>query len=361
MCKGFGEWFAVVGCTLACYMTCIIPRYDITPRDITIVSLPQFSSDIKKQINSAICKQAFPEALTAANKALEAFQYIVPIPLPKPFRAEADVHLSANPAVVAASNATYMAVSARASFLTGDGRVDPSPAPPLPPLGPSDLGAHMVTTQVTSYPFQSAAWALYSQGALKGEITAKDLPQGTPDFLNTSFYRLLIPGLNKAYPDTAMALTINATAVPGVTLEAGTVPISADTDLIFSVIKPDKTLAPGFTLGCNISASIGAEVHSGNITGKIGDATLKLDAVSSAYGRLGPYIISLLQDPMELVVNHVILPKLNALLGVGAPLPSVAVKVPGYTLGIALTNPVLGFGDGYALVGTDVNITSSPH
>ena len=56
--KASANGHAVVGCTLACYMTCIIPRYDITPRDITIVSLPQFSHDIKKQIDAAICKQA---------------------------------------------------------------------------------------------------------------------------------------------------------------------------------------------------------------------------------------------------------------------------------------------------------------
>jgi hypothetical protein len=63
---------------------------------------------------------------------------------------------------------------------------------------------------------------------------------------------------------------------------------------------------------------------------------------------------------MELVVNRVILPRLNDILAVGASLPSIKVKATGYTLEIALTHPELGFGQGYALVGTDVNITTTP-
>ena len=124
----------------------------------------EFSGTIKKEISDAICKEAFPEALATANKALEAFSYFAPIPLPAPFKAEADVHLSAAPGVISSPNATYMGVSSRASFLTGDGHADPSTAPALPQLGPKDLGSHMVTVQVSAYPFQSAAWALYTQG-----------------------------------------------------------------------------------------------------------------------------------------------------------------------------------------------------
>jgi hypothetical protein len=93
-----------------------------------------------------------------------------------------------------------------------------------------------------------------------------------------------------------MALTVNATAVPSLSLQEAAVPIAAATDLIFSVILPDKSLAPAFTLGCNISSSISAAVNAGgNITGRVGDATLRLAAVASSFGRLGPVVLSLLQ------------------------------------------------------------------
>jgi len=286
---------------------------------------------------------------------------MVPLSVDKSIELEADVHLSANPQVVLAPNATYLSVSSRASFLTADGRVDPRTPPALPDLSKEELGSHMITSQLSSYPFQSAIWGLYEEGALVTALSSGDLPAGSPDILNTHFYRFLIPKLQSTYPDQPMILTLNATATPIVVLDQDTVSLSSNLDMIFSVLLPDnKTTVPAFTLASNLSTTISAGVNGTNITGHMGHADITISKKSSSFGNLGPTIISLLQGPLGILLNYVVIPNVNKMLAHGEPLPNVKVTLPGYDITVSLVNPVLGFGQGYVLVGTDADIKVTP-
>ena len=68
----------------------------------------------------------------------------------------------------------------------------------------------------------------------------------------------------------------------------------------------------------------------------------------------------MLQAPISLALNYVIIPKLNVILGRGMALPAVTVPTKGYNIHVNLVNPELGFGKDYVLVGADANITVTP-
>ena len=71
-------------------------------------------------------------------------------------------------------------------------------------------------------------------------------------------------------------------------------------------------------------------------------------------------VLSLLRTPISLALNYVIIPDLNKRLAKGLPLPKIVAKVGGYTMTINIVNPILGFGEGYVLVGTDAQISIKP-
>ena len=88
---------------------------------------------------------------------------------------------------------------------------------------------------------------------------------------------------------------------------------------------------------------------------------LKLTAGRSAFGELGLVLLAQLSQPLDAVLNSVVLPIVNRVLERGYVITPTSADLSGYTLSVNFTNPEIDMTGGtYALVGTDVQIALAP-
>ena len=85
--------------------------------------------------------------------------------------------------------------------------------------------------------------------------------------------------------------------------------VQAQAGLTFAVLLPNNATTPAFTLGgkAATSAAVGVRDTPPTVNGHLNEATIDLKFKSSAVGELGPLVISLLDVPMQLVMNHIIM------------------------------------------------------
>ena len=325
-------------------------------------------------ITTALCQTLLRDEVVVGflEPLLATLSYSVDVPLPSPFDGAAlDYHLASAPAIVhppssqpsygpfldiGLSGEAYDAIGHRHSHLS---------VPTMPQLS-SALDHRHVTVQLSPYPFNTLLWTYYSQGALSYAVTPSMLPMREQHFLNTDFFRHLVPKLYRAYPGRNMSLTVAAITLPRLSMDSGNVALSAHVNLSFAVELPSGGHIPAFTLWTPFEAAVELTARAdpptgvARLAGKVHNVDLKLKPGSSSFGGLLPILIVILARPLNFIVNHVVLPLANVALERGLPFPTFQQSAEGFNVSLALVQPTLKLCEGAVILGADAQLSLRP-
>ncbi|NXP18197.1 BPI protein, partial [Scytalopus superciliaris] len=217
------------------------------------------------------------------------------------------------------------------------------PFSPLPLSFPSDHD-NMVYFGASSYFFNTAGFAYHTAGALVFEITDAVIPKDVDFHLNTSIFSAFIPQLEQMYPNMPMKLRLSTPTAPFLNIGPGGISLKPVVDVQAYAILPNSSLTPLFLLSLvrNVSAVI--DVRSGHIVGSLDVGRIKLSLKDSA---VGTFQVRMLQSIMNIFASDILLPRLNARLDKGFPLP-----LPDR---IQLSNTLVRFHQNFLLLGADVH------
>ncbi|NXA03588.1 BPI protein, partial [Sapayoa aenigma] len=188
------------------------------------------------------------------------------------------------------------------------------PFSPLPLSFPSDHD-RMVYFGASSYFFNTAGFAYHRAGALVFEIT--DAMMFSPRSVGPHPFPAF-PQLEQMYPNMPMKFRLSTLTAPFLNIGPEGISLKPVVDVQAYAILPSSSLAPLFLLSLvrNVSAVI--DVRSGHIVGRLDMGRIKLSLKDSA---VGAFPVRLLQSIMNILASNVLLPRLNARLDKGFPLP----------------------------------------
>ncbi|NXC55672.1 BPI protein, partial [Aleadryas rufinucha] len=191
------------------------------------------------------------------------------------------------------------------------------PFSPVPLAFPSDH-ERMVYFGASNYFFNTACIAYHKAGELVFEITEDMVPKDAGFKLETSIFSGFIPQLEQMYPNMPMKFRLSAPTAPLLTIAPGGISLIPTVDAQAYAILPNSSLAPLFLLSLvrNVSAVI--NVKSGHIVGSLDVGRIRLSLKNSA---VGTFQVRTLQSLMNILTSNTLLPRLNARLGEGFPLP----------------------------------------
>ncbi|NWS74154.1 BPI protein, partial [Crotophaga sulcirostris] len=184
---------------------------------------------------------------------------------------------------------------------------------PLPLALPPDHN-RMVYFGASSYFLNTAGFAYHEAGALVFEITDSMIPKDVGFHLNTTTFSAFIPQLEKMYPDTLMKIRLSASSAPFLNIGPEGLSLKPVVDIQAYAILPDSSLAPLFLLSLVSNVSAVIDVKSGHIVGSLNVGRYGGGAVQGAPVRS-------LQSIMNILASSILLPRLNARLAEGFPLP----------------------------------------
>ncbi|XP_071428810.1 bactericidal permeability-increasing protein-like isoform X1 [Pithys albifrons albifrons] len=223
------------------------------------------------------------------------------------------------------------------------------PFSPLPLSFPSDHD-HMVYFGVSSYFFNTAGIAYHTAGALVFEITDAMIPKDVDFHLNTTTFSAFIPQLEQMYPDMPMKLRLSTPSAPFLNIGPEGISLRPVVDVQAYAILPNSSLAPLFLLSLTGNVSAVIDVRSGHIVGSLDVGRIKLSLKDSV---VGTFPVRLLQSIMNIFASDILLPRLNARLETGFPLP-----LPDR---IQLSNTLVRFHQqNFLLLGADVHFQPRP-
>ncbi|XP_047437733.1 bactericidal permeability-increasing protein-like [Mugil cephalus] len=218
-----------------------------------------------------------------------------------------------------------------------------SPAPFSLPLQTSN----MLYIGLSAFTANSAAFVYNTAGALSMYITDDMIPPGSPLRLNTKTFGNFIPQIAKEFPGLMIKLLVKTVKTPVITFTPDNVTVQTTTTVTAYAIQPNATLSPLFVL--NLDSSVSAQVFVSGMQ-LAGNVTLNKINLTLATSYVGEFQVKPLSNIFQLVVKAVVIPKLNAKLAKGYPLPTIGK--------MKLVNPQLKVLKDYMLIGTDVQYTN---
>ncbi|XP_016391149.1 bactericidal permeability-increasing protein-like [Sinocyclocheilus rhinocerous] len=219
------------------------------------------------------------------------------------------------------------------------------PFSPRPFLLPSQ-DTNMLYIGVSAFSINSAGFVYHRAGALRLYITDDMIPSGSLNRLNTKTFGKFIPQIAKMSPGLMMKLLVETVKEPIITLEPNNMTVQASSKVTAYAIQPNSILSPLFVL--RLEASVSAHIY---VTGLklAGHVTLNKIDMSLAESYVGPFQVRSLEDIFTTVVKDVIIPKVNAGVKQGYPLPAIGK--------MQLVKSHLQVLKNYLLIGTDVKFT----
>ncbi|NWV10804.1 BPI protein, partial [Ptilonorhynchus violaceus] len=261
-----------------------------------------------------------------------------------PVTATIDAMTGIDYALVAPPNATAQSLDAdlKGEFYSLAHR-STVPFSPLPLAFPSDHD-RMVYFGASSYFFNTASFAYHEAGALVFEITNDMISKEAEFSLNTSTFSAFIPQLEEMYPNMPMKFKLFTPTAPFLNIGPERISLRPVVDAQAYAILPNSSVAPLFLLSLvrNVSAVI--NVRSGRIVGSLDVGRIRLSLKDSA---VGTFQVRMMQSLMNVFASSILLPKLNARLDEGFPLP-----LPDR---IQLFNTLVRFHQNFLLLGADVH------
>jgi len=211
---------------------------------------------------------------------------------------------------------------------------------------PNSVNSEMLNFLLSEYVFQTAANAVFGSQLLANiTVDSQTFPQLDP-FLNTTFWKDIIPGLYKYYPDQPLTLELGLNSVPFINITAAT-GLQAQTDWRIDFIVGEDVLA--LILGAQFETEIELSVFEANgtnyITAHFDQLSLKFSVEHSNVGRVN---VLLINTVITTIFDTVIIPMLNSIFGNGIPLP-------GFN-GFQLVGVQFSFYDGYVALSSSVNV-----
>ncbi|XP_066558241.1 bactericidal permeability-increasing protein isoform X2 [Amia ocellicauda] len=204
--------------------------------------------------------------------------------------------------------------------------------------------SRMLSLGVSEFCVNSAAFAYLSAGLLQVNITDNMLPKGSPLRLNTSSFGMFVPQLPKQFPDMLMLVQAFASQPPRASFLPDNVMVDMSVAAKFFAIQPDASLAPLFTLEMEASFKVHVFISEEKLKGSVALGNLTLSLTST---EVGPFQTKSLESVLKTGIQLLVLPKVNANLTAGIPLPT--------TPSVSLVNPVLKVNQGFMTIATDTS------
>ncbi|XP_072522474.1 bactericidal permeability-increasing protein-like isoform X2 [Salminus brasiliensis] len=298
-----------------------------------------FSKYIDKALRSALQKQICPlvaDAIDEMNPRLKTLNVLAQVDK----YAEIEYSMVESPVV---SNSS-IDLSLKGEFYNIGQHKEPpfSPSPFF--LPPQD--SNMLYIGLSAFTPNSAGFVYNRAGALSLYITDDMIPQSSPIRLNTRTFGAFIPQIAKQYPGLMMKLLVKTAKEPTITFEPNNVTLQVNSTVTAYAIQPNTTLSPLFIL--NVDASVSAKI---SVTGIKVTGALTLNQIVMTLGTsyVGPFQVKSLDNIFLMVLKVVVIPKVNARLQQGYPLPAIGK--------MNLVNAQLQILKDYMLIGTDVKFT----
>jgi hypothetical protein len=291
-----------------------------------------FEEQIRTAIESTISKQ-----VEASAEKLDTFLQALPRFLPIDDISAIDVTIVDNPMV----SSSFLSVGVHGEFSPRLGKPLSNFTFPeyglQPGLSCSD-SSKMVTIALCDYVVNSAAVVYYEAGLLEWRID--EAPKEA--WLNTHFWRFLIPHLYKKYPNMDMALDFGCSKAPSVQLQTDGVTTNAAAELTL-LVKSDGEELPVACISLALSMDAVVNVAANNITAEVSLDELKLEL---KWSEVGKFPVTLLQPTLRTIISRMILPLLNSKLKKGFPLPMLPA--------VDLENADIKYEDGFIFICSDV-------
>ncbi|XP_078274773.1 bactericidal permeability-increasing protein-like [Rhinoraja longicauda] len=295
-----------------------------------------FRKSLEKPIRKALDRQICPKVSSAINKLednLKTMEILIKI------NQFAEVDYSLVNQIQITNDA--MDLDFKGQFYRVGQRKDPPFKPP--PISLPSKSTRMLYLGISDFLANSAGFVYYEAGALQMNITDKMIPSQSPIRLNTASFSVIIPQLEKLYPNMPMEMHLRATRPP--VLQATTNNISVQAFGAFDVyaVLPNSTLASLFVL--DIQASVSAQMHISQMK-LIGSLQLSSLKLSLEHSNVGPFPVASLELLMNIAVKFVVLPQVNLKLTNGIPLPKVKK--------LNFINPTLEVNKNILVIATDL-------
>lgn len=298
-----------------------------------------FSKFIDKALRSALQKQICPlvaEAVADLNPHLKTLNVLAKVDQ----YAEIEYSMVSSPII---SNSS-IDLSLKGEFYN----IGKHQEPPFSPTAfslPPQINS-MLYIGMSVFTANSAAFVYNKAGALSLYITDDMIPQGSPFRLNTRTFGVFIPQIAKQYPGLMMKLLVKTVKNPIITFEPNNVTVQATATVTAYAIQPNATLSPLFVLNLETSVSAHVFVSGMRLAGSVALNEMTL-TLGTSY--VGQFQVKSLDNLLQMVLKVVVIPKLNAQLGKGYPLPTIGK--------MKLVNTQLQVLKDYMLIGTDVQFT----
>ncbi|XP_013988613.1 bactericidal permeability-increasing protein [Salmo salar] len=298
-----------------------------------------FKSYIDKALRSALQKQICPlvaDAITDMNQHLKTFNVLAKVDQ----YAEIEYSMVTSPTISKSS----MEFSLKGEFYNIVKHQEPPFSPTPFSLPPQDN--NMLYIGVSSFTPNSAGFVYNNAGALSLYVTDDMIPPSSPIRLNTGTFGVFIPEIAKRFPGMMMKLLVKTVKEPTISLEPNNVTVQASGTVTAYAIQPNTTLSPLFVL--NMEGSVSAQL---NVTGVKLAGAITLNKIEMTLGTsyVGQFQVQSLDNIFLMVLKVVVIPKVNAHLEKGFPLPSIGK--------MNLVNTQLQVLKDYMLIGTDVQFT----
>jgi len=143
-----------------------------------------------------------------------------------------------------------------------------------------------------------------------------------------------------------MEIKLYCTINPVAVFEPTGITVVATGNMEVDVIYPNNSLANAFVLNGSVDASVVALLNGQTIYGNMSYLNGKFDLYSS---NIGKFDVSSFIALLNILFADGVVPVVNGYLNAGFPLPTVP--------GVTFINPVVGYGQDYIYVSTDISYT----
>lgn len=289
-----------------------------------------FDAEIRAAIGTTISKR-----IVAIAEKLDNTLQALPRHLPIDDVSAVDVTIMQDPVI----GPTFLSVCMKGEFVS---LVKPSNSTCLDYELQSELlhsdSTKMVTVALREDVINSAIAVYYEAGFLEwvGDEALKEA------WLNTHFWRWIIPQLYKKYPNMDMALDFSCSAPPTVKLQSDGVTGNAAVELTL-LVKTDEEPLPVVCISLTVSMDAMVNVVDNKIAAELALNDLGLEL---KWSDIGNFPVALLQPTLRTVISRVILPILNKKFDHGFPLPFLPA--------IDLENVDIRYEEGYIFVCCDI-------
>ncbi|XP_068172218.1 bactericidal permeability-increasing protein-like [Antennarius striatus] len=298
-----------------------------------------FKNFIDKALRSQMQKQICPlvaDAVSDLNPHLKTLNVIAKVDQ----YAEIEYSMVSSPRV----SKSYLDFSLKGEFYN-IGKHEEPPFPPEAFLLPPQVN-NMMYIGVSSFTANSAAFVYNKAGVISLYVTDDMIPQSSPLRLNTETFGKFIPQIAKTFPGLMMKLLVKTVKNPVITFLPNNATVQASGTVTAYAIQRNATLTPLFIIKLETSVSAKVFVRDTRLAGAV---TLNKMNLTLGTSYVGDFQIRFLDSIFQMVLKVVVIPKLNAQLGKGYPLPALGQ--------MKLVNTVLLVLKDYTLIGTDVQFT----